>query len=201
MRFAWKIFFVSFLIIIISFGIGGFILINSVFSASVNSEIQNACDNNSYITASLYAIENNAEAMGYGNTDYNYIIKSFSEQVSKGNPDIKVKIGDSNEMKIFDDASFISKLDVGTRSHRIVDFNKKKYIQAVSRIQMTSRDFYIETLTDISDIYQNRDNYCQTYQIILMCVALFASLVLVFFTLHNTSACKAVKCYVANIKR
>lgn len=186
MKFAWKIFFVSFLIIIISFGTGGFILIHAVFTTSVNSKIQNTCENNGYITASLYAIESNAEIMGYGDTYYNYIAKSFSEQMSNGNSDTKVKIGTLNEMSTFGEDSFITELDVNSRTHRIVDDNEKKYIQAVSRISLTQREFYIETLTDISDVYQNRDNYCQTYQIILMCVALFASMVLVFVSRYIT---------------
>ena len=186
MKFAWKIFFVSFLIIIISFGTGGFVLIHSVFTTSINSKIQNTCENNGYITASLYAIESNAEIMGYGDTYYNYIAKSFSEQMSNGNSDTKVKIGTLNEMSAFDDVSFIAELDVNSRTHRIVDDNGKKYIHAVSRIFLTERDFYVETLTNISDVYQNRGYYCQTYQIILMCVALFASMVLVFVSRYIT---------------
>lgn len=186
MKFAWKIFFISYLIIIISFGTGGFILINSVFSTSLNSRIQTVCDNNRYITVSLYAIDSNAEAMGYDVNYYDYMIKNFSEQMSGGNSDTKVKIGTINDMNKFNDDSFIMQLEENTRSHRIVEHNGKKHIQVISRIKLNISNYYIETLTDINEIYNNRDSYCRTYQIILMCVALSSSMVLVFFSLFIT---------------
>lgn len=46
MKFSWKIFFITFLIIITSFGVGGFLLINTVFTNTLNNRIDSAKKNN-----------------------------------------------------------------------------------------------------------------------------------------------------------
>ena len=53
MKFSWKIFFITFLIIITSFGAGGFLLINTVFTNTLNNRIDSAKKNNNYITTAL----------------------------------------------------------------------------------------------------------------------------------------------------
>ena len=53
MKFSWKIFFITFLIIITSFGVGGFLLINTVFTNTLNNRIDSAKKNNNYITTAL----------------------------------------------------------------------------------------------------------------------------------------------------
>ena len=45
MKFSWKIFFITFLIIITSFGVGGFLLINTVFTNTLNNRIDSAKKN------------------------------------------------------------------------------------------------------------------------------------------------------------
>ncbi len=186
MKFAWKIFFVSFLIIIISFGTGGFILINYLFSSTLSDRTESVCDNNSYITASLYAIEINAESMGYSEKYYNYIMTSFTEQVSGSNSDTKIEIGSAHNMNSFDNKNFIADISPNERACRYVEHEGKNYIQVISRIKTVFHDLYIETITDTTDIYAARSGYCQIYTIVLICVTLFASLVLVFFSIFLT---------------
>ncbi len=180
MKFAWKIFFISFAIIILSFGVGGFLLINSVFTTSLNNKTESVCNSNSYITASLYAVVENTVQ-----TDSNYVnytVSNFTQQVTKNNSDTIVNIGDINSISFYGKDSFVNKLENNQRGHTIIDNGGKKYIQAVSRICLIDEIYYIESLEDITDIYKDRDSYCRTYQIILIGVALFASIVLVTFS-------------------
>ena len=53
MKFSWKIFFITFLIIITSFGVGGFLLINTVFTNTLNNRIDSAKKNNNYINGTF----------------------------------------------------------------------------------------------------------------------------------------------------
>lgn len=182
MKFAWKIFFVSFLIIVVSFGAGGFLLINSVFTSTVDEKTNAAADNNSYIALSFYAMYSNASAMGYGEESIDYVINSFLKQVSNGNPDTQVKIGYPSQLAEFDDITFITKLERGMQNQRIVRSEGKFYLQSVSRILISNRDIYIETVTDISSIYADRDNYCGIFHRILLLMAMSTSLVLWLFS-------------------
>ena len=121
MKFAWKIFFVSFIMIIVSFGVGGFLLINAVFTSTLEEKTSTLSDNNSYITLSLYATCANADTMGYGESSFDYIINNFLQQVSGSSADTKVKIGNAKQLTEFDDITFITKIENGMHSHRIVD--------------------------------------------------------------------------------
>lgn len=182
MKFAWKIFFVSFIMIIVSFGIGGFLLINAVFTSSIEEKTSTLNDNNSYITLSLYATCSNADTMGYGENSFDYIINNFLQQVSGSSADTEVKIGNATQLTEFDDITFITAIDKDMRSHRIAQSKGRHYFQAVSHISISNRDLYVETLTDISEIYFNRDSYCGIFRIILLIVAMVSSLVLVLFS-------------------
>lgn len=182
MKFAWKIFFVSFIMIIVSFGVGGFLLINAVFTSTLDEKTSTLSDNNSYITLSLYATCTNADTMGYGESSVDYIINNFLQQVSGSSADTKVKIGNATQLTEFDDITFITKIENGMHSHRIVQSKGRHWFQAVSHISISGRDLYVETLTDISEIYSSRDSYCGIYRIILLIVAMISSLVLVIFS-------------------
>lgn len=168
--------------IIVSFGVGGFLLINAVFTSTLEEKTSTLSDNNSYITLSLYATCANADTMGYGESSFDYIINNFLQQVSGSSADTKVKIGNAKQLTEFDDITFITKIENGMHSHRIVQSKGRHWFQAVSHISISSRDLYIETLTDISDIYLSRDSYCGIFRIILLIVAMVSSIVLVIFS-------------------
>lgn len=182
MKFAWKIFFVSFIMIIVSFGVGGFLLINAVFTSTLEEKTSTLADNNSYITLSLYATCANADTMGYGESSLDYIINNFLQQVSGSSADTNVKIGNATQLTEFDDITFITAIKKNMHSHRIAQSKGKHWFQAVSHISISGRDLYVETLTDISEIYSNRDSYCGIFRIILLIVAMISSLVLVIFS-------------------
>ena len=182
MKFAWKIFFVSFIMIIVSFGVGGFLLINAVFTSTLEEKTSTLADNNSYITLSLYATCANADTMGYGESSLDYIINNFLQQVSGSSADTKVKIGNATQLTEFDDITFITAIKENMHSHRIAQSKGKHWFQAVSHISISGRDLYVETLTDISEIYSNRDSYCGIFRIIILIVAMISSLVLVIFS-------------------
>lgn len=189
MKFAWKIFFISFIIIILSFGVGGFLLINSVFTTSLNNKIQSVCDSNAYITSSLYAVVQNNSQINNNDAYLRFTISNFAEQVNHSTSNTTVNIGGIDSKNFYDKDSFLTNLYTKNRGHVIIDNGDKKYIQAVSRITFSignnyifEEPYYIESISDITDIYQSRDSYCRTYQIILIGVALFASILLVIFS-------------------
>ena len=182
MKFSWKIFIVTFLIIIISFGTGGFILVNSVFTSSLNAKIESVCQSNAYATASFYSMNVNVQASGYNSGYIDYTIKNFTKQLSANSGDTKVNIGDKSIVTVFNDGGFGEEIKENERDYRIVNDNGRKYLQAVSLVNILNTDYYIQSLADITNVYEDRDSYFRTYQIILMCVALGASLILLIFS-------------------
>ena len=181
MKFSWKIFFITFLIIITSFGVGGFLLINTVFTNTLNNRIDSAKKNNNYITTALSVYADNNKPT-YGNWEYlRTSAIGFAKQIA-GNSDSKSKIGSINELSFSAENEFAHGMSVNSRKSRIVTENKKYYIQTISKIQLVTASCYIETVDDITSVYSDRDMYCTIYQFILIGVALFASILLVIFS-------------------
>lgn len=181
MKFSWKIFFITFLIIITSFGVGGFLLINTVFTNTLNNRIDSAKKNNNYITTALSVYADNSKPT-YGNWEYLRVSAiGFAKQIA-GNSDSKSKIGSINELSFSAEDEFAHGMSVNSRKSRIVTENKKYYIQTISKIQLVTASCYIETVDDITSVYSDRDMYCTIYQFILIGVALFASILLVIFS-------------------
>lgn len=186
MKFAWKIFFTSFIILILSFGIGGFVLVDSVFQTSLNNIVKTACDNNSYITSSFYTVVTNAEVVADNEAYINSVINNFKNQVSLNNSTSKITVGKNSDMSFYDKSSFINELETGNRGWKIISDEDKHYVQVVSCLKIGEKDFYIETLSNITNVYSDRDYYCNVYQTVLLCVVFFSSLVLVIFSLYIT---------------
>lgn len=135
MKFSWKIFFITFLIIITSFGVGGFLLINTVFTNTLNNRIDSAKKNNNYITTALSVYADNNQPT-YGNLEYLRVSAiGFAKQIA-GNSDSKIKIGSINELSFSAENEFVYGMSVNSRKSRIVTENKKYYIQTISKIQL-----------------------------------------------------------------
>lgn len=181
MKFSWKIFFITFLIIITFFGVGGFLLINTVFTNTLNNRIDSAKKNNNYITTALSVYADNNQPT-YGNLEYLRVSAiGFAKQIA-GNSDSKIKIGSINELSFSAENEFAHGMSVNSRKSRVVTENKKYYIQTISKIQLVTKSCYIETVDNITSVYSDRDMYCTIYQFILIGVALFASILLVIFS-------------------
>lgn len=181
MKFSWKIFFITFLIIITSFGVGGFLLINTVFTNTLNNRIDSAKKNNSYITTALSVYADNNQP-AYGNWEYLRVSAiGFAKQIA-GTSDTKINIGSINDLSFSAEDDFAYGMWINSRKSRIVPSDKKYYIQTVSKIQLVTASCYVETVDDITEVYLNRDMYCTIYQFILIGVALFASVLLVIFS-------------------
>ncbi len=119
MKFSWKIFFITFLIIITSFGAGGFLLINTVFTNTLNNRIDSAKKNNNYITTALSVYADN-NLPTYGNLEYLRVSAiGFAKQIA-GNSDSKIKIGSINELSFSAENEFAHGMSVNSRKSRIV---------------------------------------------------------------------------------
>ena len=168
LKFSWKIFIVSFLIIVVSFGAGGFVLVNSVFTGSLNAKIESVCQSNAYATASFYSMNVNAQASGYNSGYIEYTIKNFTKQLSSDSDDTTVDIGGKSIVTALGGVDFADEAKENQRIYRIADDNGRKYLQVLSLVSILDEDYYIQSIADITGVYESRDSYFRTYQIILM---------------------------------
>lgn len=184
LKFSWKIFYLTFIIIILSYGIGGFVLVESVFNMTLSNAVQSSGERNSIAAMSFSALKKNSIILGYDNSYDEYIIKSLKNQFTSASADSTLSIGNKSiVITHYDDIDFADNIKSNTRCHRIVTTKAETgepyyLIQTVSRLEINSKDYYIETVTDISDVYENRAQLLNLYQLLLLGVTVIASTVL-----------------------
>lgn len=183
LKFSWKIFYLTFIIIILSYGIGGFVLVELVFNTTLSNAVQSSGEQNSIVAMSFSAVKKNSMILGYDSSYDEYIIESLKNQFTSASADSTLSIGNKSIVTYYDDIDFADNIKPNTRCHRIVttkvETGESDYlIQTVSRLEINSKDYYIETVTDISNVYENRAQLLNLYQLLLLGVTVIASTVL-----------------------
>lgn len=178
MKFIWKIFIATFLIIVISFGTGGFILINYVFRSMLNSNIDTAKSENRLLCISFNTIINNNETLFS-----DYMLKNFNNQLSENQ---KIIIDDKSKINFYDVNLFINDLQIGEQGYQIIYKDNKRYIQVISLLAKNEKKIYIESVINISDIFTQRDSLYKIYRIVLICVAFISSILIMIFARYIT---------------
>ena len=178
MRFIWKIFIATFLIIIISFGTGGFLLINSVFQSTLNSSVNTAKSENKLICISFNAVVNSTEA-----NFFDYTLKNFTNQISDNH---RIIIDDKSQINFYEKNLFINELKIGEQGYQIIYVNGNQYIQVISLVESDEKRIYIESVKDISDIFVQREKQYKSYRTILICVAFISSIIIMIFARYIT---------------
>lgn len=186
MKFGFKMFIVSFLIIIISFGTGGFLLVNSVFNHNFERITASNFENNRYIAASLDAMVKNAKSMGFDNNSINFMVESFKNQMEGKRGDTEVKICAKSATFLYNSDSFVNRLGYYGYGSKIYHEDGKYYYQVVTCIVPTNTLLYVETLTDITSVFEERESYSGIFQLMLLGVAVVASAILWFFSYYIT---------------
>lgn len=185
MKFSFKIFIVSFLIIIISLGVGGFLIINSTFISELNIQKESTISNNKFLAMLYYSISNTADIESPFGTN-KYILREFQNISGNG----EVFIGKSSDIKYFDESLFALKLSYNEVGSQVINKDSQKYFQVITKLSINDSDVYVENLADITDIYNLRDENYKLYCLFLLIVSLISSTIMMLFSVYITKPLK-----------
>lgn len=189
MRFSFKIFIMSFLIVIVSLGIGGFLIINSTFNSELDIQKESAISNNKFLAMLYYNISNNVNIAGPFGSD-KYILREFQNMSGNG----EIFIGKDEDIKFFDDSMFASNLKVNEMGSQIIFKDDIKFFQVITMLSINDNDIYLENLVDITDIYNLRDSNYKSYCFFLMIVSICSSVLMMAFTYYITYPLEKLRC-------
>lgn len=174
MSFSWKIFITTFLITVLSFGIGGFVLLNHVFQTTLNALIDAELTENKFFCTSL-----NTLVEGGDSPISNYNIRQFQRQLTSGN---RIIINDKKSLKHYENIDFIDSLLHNQQGSCFFEENGEKYIQVISRLDINRDIIYIESVKNISSVFDERESLYNFYRLLLLGVALSSSVILMIFS-------------------
>lgn len=168
MKFFWKIFFTTMFVSVICVTLSGYILIGSTFRSQLTGEIDTASEYSEIVFYSLSNQFENTAPQSFAKTypDGNsiedivsYVAKSIA--IDSGDQRIAFSIIDKEQNTIFSsldvilDKTVISSLDdssFGSKIHRV---GNKAYIQIMRPAVYCDNLFYIETVRDVTNVFEN----------------------------------------------
>ena len=180
MKFAWKIFAITYLIILLAFGSGGFLLVDNLYRTSLDNEREAALRMHGYIGNSYRTLIRAAQP-----ESRRLVHESFLRQLSDSSQD-RVVIGAREGTYRFASGNFVSALRLGERGYIIRQEPGRVLLQIVSRLRIEDEEVYIESLRDITHIYRQREESFELFRLLLLAVVLAGSGLLLMISVNLT---------------
>lgn len=162
MKFSLKLLLWSIIVMAIAFGFSGFYLVNYVFETSLEREVEQALDENSILRFAFETAALNVPAK------YDMLQNGTIEQIgvnletSGQNIGRMLRISDEEKNVLYASDGFdadeeqLALTDELTKTYRIIQMGEKYYIQTGSTVQALDRLLYLETLRDVSEVFDER---------------------------------------------
>lgn len=184
MRFSWKIFVYTYIIIILSFGIEGCLIIETSFENNIRFRQDSLKENNQYLAESYLSMVNIDNYL-----DMN-MAESYRKNVIREDKNTRVFIGEPSQVTGYEKKLFEECLKTGRRMIQMIEKEGQPFLQVVCIWEVNENQICIENLENISDIYQAREANYHQFQIILLSVSAVSGGLLLVFSAHLTKPLK-----------
>ncbi|MCL1807075.1 MAG: ATP-binding protein [Oscillospiraceae bacterium] len=177
MRFSWKIFLSTLLVVAAGLSASGYILVNSMFSASMRGETARALDENgslrfAFEMAALNATPRsqplrNSTVAQIGGTLTNRLIRISGEEREPLYIGADFKAG----------ADLLTVAEEGTAAYRVMLSDGRTLLHTAAVVSVIDRTLYLETLKDVTSLYEDRDEWFSVYRRVSLITLGFVSLI------------------------
>ncbi len=162
MKFSSKLLLCTMIVMAIALGLSGFYFVNSVFETSLEREAGQALDENSILCFAFETAALNVPAK------YDVLQDSTVEQVASNlersgqSTGRMIRLSDEEKQPLFasdgfeTDDELLAQIDAVTRAYRTIYLNGHYYIQTGSTVNALDRVLYLETLRDVSVVFDER---------------------------------------------
>lgn len=163
MKFSLKLLLCTVIVLAIALGFSGFYFVNYVFDTSLGREVGQAVDENSILCFAFETAALNVPAK------YDVLQDHTVEQIASnleagglsGNRMLRLSDEEKNKLYASDgfetDDSLLMQTDVTTKTYRTIFMNDHYYIQTGSTVNALDRVLYLETLRDVSEVFNERE--------------------------------------------
>ncbi len=184
MKFSYKILLSTVLILAIALGVSGYFFVNYVFDASMQREVGQALDESSILQ---FAFETAALNIP---SKYDMLQNSTIEEIgikleASGQGGRLLRISDEEGQFLYASEGFAQKIDFlmqidkETRIYQVVQDGEYYYIQTGMMLDALDRVLYLETLHDVTGIFEERQRGFHIYRQVTV-LMLFTSIVIMW---------------------
>lgn len=171
------------IIMAIALGTSGYFFVNYVFDASLEREVGQALDESSILQ---FAFETAALNIP---SKYDVLQDSAVEEIgakleASGQGGRLLRISDEAGQTLYvsegfvEERDFLSRINEQTRIYQIVQSQDRYYVQTGSMIDALDRVLYLETLKDVSDVFEQRTQGFHIYRRVTVLMLLCSCVVM-----------------------
>ena len=182
MKLAWKIFCAAYCIVMVTVGAGGFALVQAASDSMADSRRDAVLTSNEYAGKMFYALAENGPSIQPRT-------KQIQDQIAKmvgTDQTERLTNGNAQETASYHSDSFVDRLASSQQGWTFVDMDGKPTLQAVTRVDFSGEPYYIETLSDFSGVYAQREQLMRVYRTTVVAAALLSGAALLGLSLAVT---------------
>lgn len=186
MKFLYKILLWTIIIMATAFGLSGYLFVNFVFKTALEREVNQALDDNSILQFAFETAALNVPAK------YDVLQDIAVEQIGsrlegggKGSGRL-LRLSGEEKKNLYasegfvEDTSFLESISENTRTWQIIKQNNRYYIQTGIMVNVLDRNLYLETMEDVTEVFEERAMGFSVYRKVTLAMLMF-SLIVMFF--------------------
>ena len=169
MKFSSKLLLWTMIVMAITLGLSGFYFVNYVFETSLERETNQALDENSILKFAFETAALNVPAKYDVLQDHT--VEQISSNLETGGQEKRLlRLSDENKEVLYASEGFEADSELllvtqeSKKPYRVLQIGEKYYIQSGSRIEVLNRVLYLETLKDVSEVYEERQMGFSVYR-------------------------------------
>lgn len=187
LKFSFKLLFSTIILLALSLGASGFYFVNYVFRTSLEREVQQAMDETGLLSFAFETAVLNIPTK-YPILPQNIIEEIISSLEREGQDSgRRIRLSDSRMNMIYQSEEFdtdqvvLEKIGRKQQAHRIIKKAEEYYIHTAMFLEVSGHDFYLETLQDITQIFEEKDLGFLVYRrvtlvLLVLCIIIMYSI-------------------------
>lgn len=182
MKFLYKILLCTIIIMALTFGLSGYFFVNYVFETALERQTKQALDGSNILQ---FAFETAALNIP---TKYDVLqdaaVQQIGAKLESRDTGRLLRISDEDRKILYagegfpEDDALLSQLDEVTRSHQVLQDGDRYYIQTGVMIKALDRKLYLETLEDVTEIFDERTLGFSVYRKVTITMLLCSAIVM-----------------------
>lgn len=180
MRFSWKMFLYTYIMIVLSFSLGGFMIIEAAFFNNIQAKEENLIENNNNLCSTYLTMLALDEKLGTN------MAIPYRNNLYQDTEDTRVYIGAMGLVEGYDKEFFNQNVQTGKRYVRMIERDGKRCLQVILRDDRMGNYTCVETLESVEDLYEGRDENYRQFQVILLVVSGMGAVFLWLMSIHLT---------------
>lgn len=183
MKFSYKIMLATIVVMAVVFGVGGYFFVNYVFETSLDREIEQAMDESSILQFAFETAALNVPSK------YDVLQDTTVEQIGvnlergQGNARL-LRLSDEQKTPLYASEGFVTntdflmQIDEQTRIYQVIQVGDCYYVQTGSVLTSLDRILYLETMKDVTEVFEERTQGFSVYRKLTLVMLLCSSVIM-----------------------